>query len=232
MERLGDFRVCLKDLSYLKPPFNDQDLQIFYEKHGECHSGKVTSPRAKEFYASLFAERQENERQERQQQQTIIQWEEERDVEEVCSEEEDVDESEEEEEEAETEMIREREEDMVERTHELETAIAAINNEPPAPSLVDFDWSEFNDWISNMEQECEKEKEKENLSSPINEKLSTPNKNDENISPPVLETLSSQNKDDKDESISTPVVPENASSDLTSVFIPLHSSQAHSIIKL
>ena len=44
MEKIAEFRVCLKDLDFLKAPFTNEKLEAFYAKHRECNSGKVLLP--------------------------------------------------------------------------------------------------------------------------------------------------------------------------------------------
>ena len=128
-----EFRACLKDLDILRAPFSNEELEAFYNRHRECKTGKVTSPRAKSFFASIFANKYEEERQKRRNEMIITLEEDEEEQEEVEEDEGNNGESEQEEERGETEG---------------ELAVASIMPEVMAPSLGDeFNWDEVEAWM-------------------------------------------------------------------------------------
>ena len=136
--RLGEYRICLQHLAVLKAPFDNDELERFYSKHEECGSDKVTSPRAKQFFASMFASEYVKER-EGQREMTIT------------LEEEEVEEGEEEGGgDCNSDDSEEEEEEAAEEEREEALAVASITEEVLAPSLGDpfgFDWSQVTEWI-------------------------------------------------------------------------------------
>ena len=135
MERIGEHRACLKELAVLEEPYTDERLEEFYKRHAECKGCKVTSPRVREFFASLYSNQYDKERIERREM-TV-------EVEQLTDESEDEDEGEEE---VEEEMEREDNENP-----EIISAVASITVEEPTPSIGD-DWDVVTEW---MERENE-----------------------------------------------------------------------------
>ena len=223
-EKLGEFRICLKELAILKAPFTNECLQEFYNNHRDCNSGKVTSPRAKSFFASVFANEYEKGRLERRQEMTI-ELEDEVEEEEGDSEEGDSEESEEEEDERGEE----------ERAHqkEQELAVASITNEILAPSLGDdFNWDEVTDWIeketaarSQKGKEQETPKPQQQIAIQQTEQVTTTNDQTE------LETLH-QHALSTESSASHQHSSPTESLTSHQILIPAHSAQTQTIIQL
>ena len=147
--------MCLKELAFIKAPFTNDRLEKFHQEHQECNSGKVTSPRAQNFYASLFTNEYQEQRQERREMTITLEDEERTERQEgekeVEEEEEGSEGSEEEEEEEEDDEDREQEIAVASITEER--LVPSITEEQLAPSLgEDFDWGQVEDWMHKEEE--------------------------------------------------------------------------------
>ena len=228
-----EYKMCLKELEILSPPYSNDKLAHFYSQHKDCRGSKVTSPRVREFFASLRSgEYVANHRRE------MI----------VTLEDESSDESEvEEEEEREEEEVRQEEErqeeereegvmqEEVERQQEEAVAVANINEEMLAPSLgdVDFNWDEVEDWIA-------KENEARRTQQPTPQQPSPPKSTHELSTPPHQQsTIELSPPQQPQPTTTTTIEPQQSVSNPTptqqptrQILIPGHSAQNFALTQL
>ena len=207
-EKLGEFRVCLKELEVLRPPFTNEQLEKFYATHETCGSGKVTSPRAKSFFASIFANDYVEGRQERREEMTVT-LEDEGGI------------SEESESEEESEEEREEEAEGV-NCQETQQAVTAITEEILAPSLgEDFNWDDVDEWINKMDEDRKRKEKNQIIETSHTEPSHTEPSHTEpsHTEPSTTEHITPQD--------STTQVPSTSQ-----ILTPAYTSQTHTIIKL
>ena len=223
-ERLGEFRVCLKELDVLRPPFTNDQLERFYARHQACASGKVTSPRAKSFFASIFANAYEEDRQEKRAEMM------------VTLEDEGASEESEGEEESESEEEREEEAEGVDHQEETRQAVTTIN-EMLAPSLgEEFNWDIVDDWIDKMDEERVRKGEKKLMETLHTEPSHTEPSHSEPSHTEPSNTEPSHTEPSHTEPPHTEqLTPQDSAiqaSSTSQILTPAYTSQTHTIIKL
>ena len=201
--RIGEYRICLKDLCVLKAPFDNAELEQFYATHADCSSGKVTSPRAKQFFASLFASEYVKEREDHM----MIALEDE-----VEEGEEDEEGDSEEEEEAEEEEER-----------ELASAVNSIREEFLAPSLGE----PFEEAMKDMDEWLWNQNATHSPQTMPQTQESMPQTHETTSQQPTIETNNQTTLPETSRQHST-----TEASTSHQILIPAHNSQTQTIINL
>ena len=191
----------------LKAPFDNAELEQFYATHADCSSAKVTSPRAKQFFASLFASEYVKEREDHM----------------MITLEDEVEEGEEDEEGGDSEE-EEAEEEAREEEREAASAVAEICEEFLTPSLGDpFEeaMKDLDEWLikqnaSQSQQKIPQTQETTPPTQPIHQSQQ----------PTIEQTTTVQTE------LTTRQHSTTEASTSHQILIPAHNSQTQTIINL